>query len=218
MRELILDTETTGLNPKDGHRVIEIGILEVRNKALTGNKFHKYINPERDVPQESYNIHGISSEFLKDKPKFAEIADDLLDFIEGGTLVIHNASFDVRFLNSELSRLKKPSIDLSEVIDTLKLARQAFPSSRASLDALCKRFKIDNSHRQFHGALLDSELLYEVYVEIVGGRQNMFSLEKKENIESKIDKNKTVLDTSVIEPTEEEMAAHRKLISEIQGE
>ena len=156
IREIVLDTETTGLNPQDGHRIVEIGALEMVNKVLTGKKFHFYINPERDMPSEAYRIHGISSEFLKDKPVFKEIAKEFLDFIEDGKLVIHNAPFDIKFLNYELSLVNLPSLELSEAIDTLIIARKNYPGARVNLDALCRRFKIDNSSRDFHGALLDA--------------------------------------------------------------
>lgn len=180
IREVVLDTETTGLNPRDGHRIVEIGALEMVNKVLTGKSFHYYINPERSMPAEAYRIHGISDEFLKDKPLFKDIAQEFLDFIEEGSLVIHNASFDIKFLNHELTLLKKPQLELAEAIDTLIIARRTFPGARASLDALCKRFKVDNSSRQLHGALKDAELLAEVYVELTGGRQSSFSITNKE--------------------------------------
>lgn len=179
IREIILDTETTGLDPKTGHRVVEVGALEMINKVITGRKFHYYINPQRDMPQEAYRIHGISSAFLQDKPLFKDIAEEFTRFIEGGRLVIHNAPFDLKFLNHELSLLKLPSIELSEVIDTLPIARRAFPGSRANLDALCKRFKVDNTNREFHGALKDAYLLAEIYVELSGGRQVSFSMKEK---------------------------------------
>ena len=181
MREIILDTETTGLDPKDGHKVIEIGGVEMINKVLTGNKFHYYVNPERDVPQDAYRIHGISSEFLQDKPLFRNIAHEFINFINNAKLVIHNAQFDIKFLNYELTLLNLPSIDLAEVIDTLIIAKRAFPGARVNLDALCKRFKVDNTNRQFHGALKDAYLLSEVYVELSGGRQVSFSLREIED-------------------------------------
>ena len=181
MREIILDTETTGLDPKDGHKVIEIGGVEMINKVLTGNKFHYYVNPERDVPQDAYRIHGISSEFLQDKPLFRDIAHEFINFINNAKLVIHNAQFDIKFLNYELTLLNLPSIDLAEVIDTLIIAKRAFPGARVNLDALCKRFKVDNTNRQFHGALKDAYLLSEVYVELSGGRQVSFSLREIED-------------------------------------
>lgn len=173
-REIILDTETTGLDPKSGHRIIEIGALEMYNRVLTGNEFQTYINPQRDVPAEAYRVHGIGTDFLKDFPLFEEIAQSFLEFIGDSKLVIHNAPFDIKFLNYELSRAKHRSIDMSNVIDTLPMARKKFPGAKANLDALCKRFKIDNSARTKHGALVDCELLSEVYVELTGGRQGSF--------------------------------------------
>ncbi|MES2214444.1 MAG: DNA polymerase III subunit epsilon [Pseudomonadota bacterium] len=219
MREVLLDTETTGLDPKAGHRIVEIGMLEMNNKVLTGNKFHFYLNPDRDMPIEAYRIHGISTEFLQDKPRFSEVAEDFLKFIEGSRLVIHNASFDMKFINHELSLLNKPSIDMSSVVDTLAMARKMFPGARANLDALCKKFKIDNSSRQFHGALLDAELLYEVYVELTGGRQTTFVLKKKEQKQDFSLKIKTVerqrLGIVVIKPSEEEYRQHQLLLQKI---
>lgn len=215
--EFILDTETTGLSPRDGHRVVEIGILEMQNKVLTGRKFHHYINPERNMPVEAYRVHGISSEFLQDKPLFSEIVDEFLEFIKGGRLVIHNAPFDIKFLNHELSLLKKGSLELSEVIDTLQMARRAFPGARANLDALCKRFKIDNSNREYHGALKDSELLAGVYVELTGGRQSSFELKKKS--QEIMQETQSVISVSgngiIITPTPEEKALHEALLKKI---
>ncbi len=172
MREICLDTETTGLDPKDGHKIIEIACVEMVNKVRTGQVFHTYVNPRRDVPQEAFRIHGISTESLQDKPIFDHVAKKFLDFIEGGKLVIHNASFDLKFLNYELRAVGLDPLDPSEVIDSLALARKKFPGSPASLDALCKRFNIDISHRTKHGALLDTELLCDVYVELMGGAQS----------------------------------------------
>jgi DNA polymerase-3 subunit epsilon len=214
IREIILDTETTGLNPREGHRIVEIGALEMVNKVLTGRSFHHYINPERSMPAEAYRIHGISEEFLQDKPVFAEIAQDFLDFIEGGILVIHNAPFDTKFLNHELTLLKKPQLELSEVIDTLIMARRTFPGARASLDALCKRFKIDNSTRQLHGALLDAELLAEVYVELTGGRQSSFSLRGKE-LETRAEEQMAASSSGnkiIVRPTGAEEQAHEEFL------
>jgi DNA polymerase-3 subunit epsilon len=221
VREILLDTETTGLDPKAGHRIIEIGMLEMKNKILTGNKFHFYINPERDVPLEAYKIHGISTEFLQDKPRFSEISESFLEFIDGARLVIHNASFDMKFINHELSLLSKPSIDMSSIVDTLNMARKMFPGARASLDALCKKFKIDNSSRKFHGALLDAELLYEVYVELTGGRQNTFVIkkgEKKKELSESIkitSQDIYVLGTITIKPSDSELLEHQKLLQKI---
>lgn len=176
MREIILDTETTGLNPASGDRVVEIGALELLNHLPTGRTFHVYINPERDMPAEAEAVHGLSSGFLAGKPVFGAIAADFLAFIADSVLVIHNASFDMGFLNAELTFLKRPVIPSERVIDTLYLARQKHPGSANSLDALCRRYGIDNSRRTKHGALLDSELLAEVYLELIGGRQTALNL------------------------------------------
>jgi DNA polymerase III subunit epsilon len=176
MREIVLDTETTGLEPAAGHRIVEIGALELYNHVPTGRTFHVYINPERDMPPEAEAVHGLSSAFLKDKPVFAAIADEFLEFIGDAVLVIHNASFDMSFFNAELSYLRRPSLASERVIDTLLIARQKHPAGPNSLDALCRRYGIDNSRRTKHGALLDSELLAEVYLELVGGRQTALSL------------------------------------------
>ncbi|MBN8522385.1 DNA polymerase III subunit epsilon [Candidatus Megaera polyxenophila] len=217
MREIILDTETTGLDPRDGHKVIEIGGVEMINKVLTGNKFHCYVNPERDVPQDAYRIHGISSEFLQDKPLFKDIAHEFINFINNAKLVIHNAQFDIKFLNYELTLLNLPSIDLAEVIDTLIIAKRAFPGARVNLDALCKRFKVDNTNRQFHGALKDAYLLSEVYVELSGGRQVSFSLrEIEENIimkEEQAIKYTGKGNRIIITPTDNELKEHNSFLS-----
>ena len=217
MREIILDTETTGLDPRDGHKVIEIGGVEMINKVLTGNKFHYYVNPERDVPQDAYRIHGISSEFLQDKPLFRDIAHEFINFIHNAKLVIHNAQFDIKFLNYELTLLNLPSIDLAEVIDTLIIAKRAFPGARVNLDALCKRFKVDNTNRQFHGALKDAYLLSEVYVELSGGRQVSFSLrEIEENIimkEEQAIKYTGKGNRIIITPTDNELKEHNSFLS-----
>jgi len=177
MREIVLDTETTGLDPKDGHRIIEIGCIELRNYVPSGREFHQYINPQRDVPEGARQVHGLSSEFLADKPVFADIADSFLDFIADSTLIIHNASFDVGFLNAELTRLPREPIPFDRVVDTLALARRKHPAGPNSLDALCKRYRIDLSERTVHGALLDSELLARVYMELIGGTQAALGLE-----------------------------------------
>lgn len=177
IREIILDTETTGLNPASGDRVVEIGAVELLNHLPTGRTFHVYINPERDMPAEAEAVHGLSSAFLKDKPVFGQIAQDFVDFIGDATLVIHNASFDMGFLNAELGFLKRPFIPPEQVIDTLHLARMKHPGAQNSLDALCRRYGIDNSKRTKHGALLDSELLAEVYLELIGGRQTALVLD-----------------------------------------
>jgi DNA polymerase-3 subunit epsilon len=171
MREIVLDTETTGLDPAAGHRIVEVACMELLNHIPTGRTYQSYVNPERDVPPDAFSVHGLSVEFLGDKPRFAEIADKLVEFIADAPLVIHNAEFDVRFLNAEFQRLARPPLSAERVVDTLQIARQKFPGAPASLDALCRRFAIDNSTRSKHGALLDTELLADVYLELMGGRQ-----------------------------------------------
>lgn len=177
MREIIFDTETTGLNPRAGDRIIEIGAIELINHFPTGNVFHVYINPgEQKVDPGAFDVHGISNDFLKDKPGFIEIFAEFKTFFAEGNLVAHNASFDMGFINAELQRIKKPEIPNDRVIDTLQIARRKHPAGPNSLDALCSRYKIDNAHRTKHGALLDSELLAEVYLELIGGRQAALGL------------------------------------------
>ncbi|QGY00152.1 DNA polymerase III subunit epsilon [Roseovarius faecimaris] len=171
MREIVLDTETTGFEPEQGDRIVEIGAVELYNHMPTGRTYHQYINPERAMPQEAFEVHGLGDDFLRDKPVFARIAQEFLEFVEDARLVIHNASFDMKFLNAELGWLNLPRLPMDRAIDTLAMARQKFPGSPASLDALCRRFNIDNSARTLHGALLDSEILAEVYLELIGGRQ-----------------------------------------------
>ena len=176
MREIVLDTETTGLDPQDGHRIVEIGAVELYNHVATGNVYHQYINPLISMPDQAFAIHGLSDEFLSDKPKFSEIAKEFLDFIGSAKLVIHNAAFDIKFINAELKSIDEKEITFDRATDTLAIARKKFPGSPASLDSLCRRFKIDNSARVVHGALLDSQILAEVYLELVGGKQPDFAL------------------------------------------
>ena len=171
MREIILDTETTGFNAKGDDRIVEIGCLELINKMPTGETYQQYINPERSMPESAFNVHGLSEEFLADKPLFSDISQGFLDFVADSALVIHNAAFDMAFLNAELAKVGTPNLADNQVIDTLELARRRYPSGPNSLDALCRRFGIDNTIRVKHGALLDCELLAEVYLELVGGRQ-----------------------------------------------
>ena len=171
MREIVFDTETTGLNPAGGDRVVEIGCVEIFNRVETGRHFHCYFNPERDMPFEAQEVHGLTNLFLSDKPRFAEKAEELLEFLEDSPLVAHNASFDFGFLNFELERCGHGSVCMSRMVDTLSLARSRHPGAKHSLDALCVRFGIDRSHRIKHGALLDAQLLAQVYVELTGGRQ-----------------------------------------------
>ena len=176
-REIVLDTETTGFEPAEGHRIVEIGCVELDGLLATGKTFHIYINPQRDMPAGAYEVHGLSAEFLSGFPVFEEQAGDFVEFIGDAPLVIHNASFDMKFLNAELKLVGRPILPMSRAIDTLTMARKAFPGSPASLDALCRRFGIDNASRTLHGALLDSELLAEVYLELRGGRQPGFGLD-----------------------------------------
>ena len=171
MREIVLDTETTGFEPSEGHRIVEIGAVELFNHLPTGRTYHQYINPERAMPREAFEVHGLGDDFLRDKPLFRQEAQNFLDFVADSKLVIHNASFDMKFLNWELRTHGFPQIPNDRAIDTLMIARSRFPGSPASLDALCRRFGIDNSMREKHGALLDSEILAEVYLELIGGRQ-----------------------------------------------
>ncbi|MDO5605343.1 MAG: DNA polymerase III subunit epsilon [Paracoccus sp. (in: a-proteobacteria)] len=172
MREIVMDTETTGLEPTKGDRIVEIGAVELFNHLPTGRHFHKYLNPEREVPAEVVAVHGLTTEFLADKPLFGQVADEFLAFIgDDARLVIHNASFDMRFINAELGRMGRPQLPMARALDTLAMARDRFPGAQNTLDGLCRRFGIDNSARTLHGALLDSEILAEVYLELIGGRQ-----------------------------------------------
>lgn len=179
-REIVLDTETTGFDPVSGDRLVEIGCLELINHVATGRTFHVYLNPEREMPESAFKIHGLSTEFLSDKPKFTEVAEKFIEFIGDAPLVIHNAEFDMKFLNFELEKIGKQAMPIQRAVDTVKIARQKFPGAPASLDALCKRFSIDNSSRTLHGALLDAQLLAEVYLELLGGRQAGLILEAEE--------------------------------------
>jgi DNA polymerase-3 subunit epsilon len=171
IREIVLDTETTGFDPADGHRVVEIGALELVNHMPTGRTFHVYLNPERDMPEDAARVHGLTLDFLADKPLFQEVAGDMLAFFADSALVIHNAAFDMKFLNAELTRIGRDPLAWDRAIDTVQMARRKYPGAPASLDALCRRFGIENAHRTLHGALLDSELLAEVYLQLIGGRE-----------------------------------------------
>lgn len=188
-REVILDTETTGLDPKDGHRIVEIGCIELINRLPTGKVFHKYLNPLREIGADATRIHGITNDMVKDAPKFEEIVDEFLEFLGSSKLVIHNADFDMKFINAELFYAKKSDIPQDRVFCTLKFARKKFSGAQNSLDALCKRFNVDNSHRDKHGALLDSELLADVYLELMGGRQVAIELG---NDASKLEENSKI--------------------------
>jgi len=218
MREIALDTETTGLNPKGGDRIVEIGCVEMINHVATDKTFHVYINPERDMPDGAFRVHGLSEEFLKKHAVFAKVADDFLDFIGDDTLVIHNVQFDIGFLNAELERLGKAKLDVSRTIDTIPMARKKFPGAGASLDALCRRFGIDNSNRQLHGALLDAELLAEVYLELNGGRQTGLGLGETDSKEAapsddeiKVE-SRTKRELRVFAPSGEEQERHKVFV------
>ncbi|NYS23754.1 DNA polymerase III subunit epsilon [Rhodobacteraceae bacterium 2376] len=176
MRELVMDTETTGLDPQEGHRIVEIGAVELINHMPTGRTYHQYINPERSMPVEAFEVHGLGDEFLAGQPVFAQIVAEFLEFVGDARLVIHNAAFDMRFINAELRWLGRDPLPDRQAVDTLDMARRRYPGAPASLDALCRRFGIDNSAREKHGALLDSEILAEVYLELIGGRQPDFAL------------------------------------------
>lgn len=171
MREIVLDTETTGLDPAEGHRIVEIGAVELLNHMPTGRTYHQYLKPDRPMPKEAFAVHGLGDDFLRDKARFGDVVGDFLAFIGDAQLVIHNAPFDMRFLNAELKAASLPPLPMARALDTVALARQKYPGSPASLDALCRRFGVDNSAREKHGALLDSEILAEVYLELIGGRQ-----------------------------------------------
>jgi len=216
MREIVLDTETTGLDPAQGHRVIELGCIELLNRIPTGATFHAYINPERDVPAEAFAVHGLSAEFLKDKPLFAQIADEFLAFIGDAPLVMHNASFDHTFLCAELKRVERALIARERLIDTLMLARRKHSAGPYSLDALCVRYGIDNSRRTKHGALLDAEILAEVYIELIGARQAQLGL--AETINGALGTNGAIVVRERPMPlmprlTEADRAAHRDFVA-----
>jgi DNA polymerase III subunit epsilon len=217
MREIVLDTETTGLDPYQGHRLVEIGCVELLNRIPSGNVFHYYVHPERDIPEEAFRVHGISLEALKDKPRFHEIADELIAFLGDAPLVIHNAAFDLGFLNAELERCTKPLIDRTRMVDTLLLARRKYPGASNRLDDLCLRYRIDASHRTKHGALLDAELLAEVYVELIGARQASLVLVENGDL---IDRRAQPMALSRARPSPlaprlnaEELDAHRSFIA-----
>ena len=177
MREIVLDTETTGMSAKQGHRIVEIGALELVDQMPTGERLHIYVNPERDIDAGAVQVHGLTGEFLADKSVFADIADEFLDFIGDSPLVIHNAEFDMEFINAELGRIRRKPLAMERAVDTLAMARKKYPGQAASLDALCRRYEIDNSHRNLHGALVDADLLASVYIELLGGRQRGLSLD-----------------------------------------
>ena len=219
MREIVFDTETTGLDPAAGHRVVEIGCVELVNHMPTGETRQWYINPQRDMPEEAYNIHGLSEEFLSDKPLFSAIAEEFVTFIEGAMLIAHNANFDMKFVNAELAALDRPNLPKDKVIDTIPMARKKIPGAQYSLDALCRRFEIDLSRREKHGALLDAELLAEVYLQLRGGRQPDLALAGNET--------KSSAGPAIVQrqarparphaPSADELAAHATLVESLNG-
>jgi DNA polymerase III subunit epsilon len=224
-RLVVLDTETTGLNPQEGHRVIEIGCVELINRRLTGNRFHVYLNPDREIDLGAIEVHGITNEFLADKPRFADIVDDFIAFIKNAELVIHNAPFDVGFLNNEFTMLVDNAScidDFSTVFDTLAFARKKHPGQRNSLDALCKRYAIDNSHRELHGALLDAEILAEVFLSMTGGQSSLL-----EDVEMTGQKSSGDVQTGkitskrqalrIISCTDQELVAHQRTLEMIKN-
>lgn len=220
MRHIILDTETTGLNPMTGDRIVEIGCVEMVNRRLTGNHLHYYINPERDVPESAVNVHGLTAEFLSDKPLFSSIADEIMSFVKDAEVVIHNAPFDLGFLDMEFKLLKKPifSKQIKRVIDTLAEARQMFPGKRNNLDALCERFDIRNNHRTFHGALLDAELLAEVYLSMTRGQNDLtidMASAGDESIEDTFSKIQIPKDLIVLKASSDENLEHERVLEEI---
>jgi len=214
MKEIILDTETTGLSLKDGHRIVEIGCIELENLIPTQNTFHCYLNPERKVSEGALKVHGYTDEFLSDKKKFKDVADDFLKFIDGKKIVIHNADFDIAHLNNELSLINREKISKVNVIDTLEIARNKFPGSSISLDALCKRFKIDNSRRIKHTALIDCDLLSKVYINLIDQREPIFQFKKElENNELSLE-NSESYSKKIIKPSNEELEQHKKFIKD----
>src|ERR1700744_2317647 len=222
MREIVFDTETTGFEPGDGHRIVEIGLVELMDHFPTGKSKQFYLNPERDVPIESQRVHGLSAEFLSDKPIFAHVAEEFLEFIGDATLVIHNASFDMKFINAELTRIGKPPLPMARTIDTIEIAKRKVPGARYSLDELCKRFSIDLTARTKHGALLDAELTAEVYLELIGGRQRGLMLAPVEIAASQVD---TGIRPARQRPeklppriTEAELAAHAAFVAKELGD
>jgi DNA polymerase-3 subunit epsilon len=218
MREIVLDTETTGFDPLQGHRMVEIGCIELFNHMPTGNEFHRYMNPERDMPAEAEAVHGLSVAFLSDKPLFASFADDFLAFIGDSPIIAHNAGFDMNFVNAELKRCGKMGLSNDRAIDTVTLARRKFPGAQASLDALCRRFQIDTSARGKHGALLDAQLLSKVYLELVGGREPGLALAASETVVIDVQvQERTVRAPRDHAPSAEELAAHHIFIATLKN-
>lgn len=225
MRQIVLDTETTGLEPKQGHRIIEIGCVEIVNRRKTDRHFHQYLNPDREIDDGAFNVHGIGNEFLADKPRFADIAQEFIDFIRDSELIIHNAPFDVGFLNAELKKLGRKwgkTEDYCSVVDTLMMAREKHPGQKNNLDALCKRYEIDNSERDLHGALLDAQILLDVYLIMTGG-QEALSFESSQEQQAAEQTKARIVDVNrkplrVIEATAEELVEHEKYLERIKEE
>jgi DNA polymerase-3 subunit epsilon len=216
MREIVLDTETTGLDPAAGHRIVEIACLELVNHVATGRTYQRYINPERDMPEEAYRVHGLDRAFLEQHPRFAEIAEEFLAFLGEDRLVIHNAEFDMRFLNHELSQLGHAPLPADRAVDTVTLARKRFPGAQVNLDALCKRFEVDNSARDLHGALLDCELLAKVYLELRGGRQPGLELAASASGPARVEiADRPVREPRPHAPSDGEAAAHAAMLEKV---
>ncbi|WP_462157973.1 DNA polymerase III subunit epsilon [Pseudoalteromonas sp. GB56] len=225
-RQIVLDTETTGINPKEGHRIIEIGCVELVNRRLTGNNFHVYINPQRDIEDEAIDVHGITTEFLKDKPLYHQVADEFLEYIRGAELIIHNAPFDVGFMDHEFAKLNRgmpKTEDVCQVLDTLAMARNMHPGQKNSLDALCRRYDIDNSKRTLHGALLDSEILADVYLAMTGGQKKLNLAQNSDQQDNankggiiRLSNNRPPL--NVISASNEELAAHEQRLDLVEKE
>ena len=216
MREIVLDTETTGLDPDQGHRLVEVAGVELVDHLPTGRTFHSYVNPERDVPEEAFRVHGLSAAFLREYPVFAEVVDPLLEFLADSRLVIHNAAFDLRFLNAEFGRLGREVLPSDRALDTLFLAQRRFPGAPNSLDALCRRFAVDNSARTKHGALLDCELLAEVYLHLIGGRQIGLGLVLPGQREGRNAAARPVRPPRPHAPSEAELAAHAAFVAKLE--
>ncbi len=214
MKEIVLDTETTGLSVKEGHRIVEIGCIELENHILTSNKFHFYLNPERKVSEQALKVHGYNDEFLSDKKKFFEIADKFLEFIENKKLIIHNAEFDLSHINNELKIAGKKTLSKENVIDTLELARDKYPGSQISLDALCKRFRIDNSKREMHTALIDCELLSKVYINLIDQKEPKLNFNETNDIN--LSKNVLIEGYSkkIVKPSDKELEVHKNFLKQ----
>ena len=212
MKEIVLDTETTGLSVKDGHRIVEIGCIEIEDLIPTKNVFHCYLNPERKVSESALKVHGYTDQFLANKKKFIDIADDFLKFIKGKKIIIHNAEFDISHLNNELSLIKKNTISKENIIDTLEIARNKYPGSGISLDALCKRFRIDNSRRKKHSALIDCELLSKVYINLIDQKEPFFQFKKDINLNVRENSDEINYSKKIIKPSTNELENHKEFL------